>query len=127
VITVAAFLKRWASEAGSDAQSSECGFEQRRRLFGENISEDVFEWKIFAGARRIDFVWWSGARLCGWFNATGGLILVAACANLGSLFAARQQTGHAKWRCGWLWDRAETGFYGPTLRKRSLFQWAVLR
>ena len=34
-----------------------------------------------------------------------GLILLAACANLGSLFAARRRSARAKWRCGWRWDR----------------------
>ena len=36
-----------------------------------------------------------------------GLILLAACANLGSLFAARAPTAPAKWRCAWLSVRGD--------------------
>ena len=46
-----------------------------------------------------------------------GLILLAACANLGSLFAARAADRSEKLLCGSRWDRPANAFCGSSLPK----------
>ena len=56
-----------------------------------------------------------------------GLILLAACANLGSLFARAPPTVRRKWHCGSRLDRAANAFCGRCLPKPCSFQWPEAR
>ena len=86
VFEILGHLKTGVTPAASDRRS-----QRNRRLSGENLPQRRWAHDLFAGASGLawQFLCSCGPGVSGGLMLLAGLILLAACANLGSLFAAR--------------------------------------